>query len=144
MVNGQRLKVYYEPDVVPLHHIHHGRRARTSSLGRKTRCGFFVNSFFIFLEFLAKIYWANFFSWAKNAKKGWHMGNRARPTPGTGWAGRHGPTDPVGPRWRFAQFFPRMLLFDFLLSENLKGSLNKENVVSRVFLFGLFICRIGT
>jgi hypothetical protein len=37
MVNGQRLKVYYEPDVVPLHH---GRRARTSSLGHKTRCGF--------------------------------------------------------------------------------------------------------
>jgi hypothetical protein len=22
MVNGQRLKVYYEPDVVPLHHIY--------------------------------------------------------------------------------------------------------------------------
>jgi hypothetical protein len=21
MVNGQRLKVYYEPDVVPLHHV---------------------------------------------------------------------------------------------------------------------------
>jgi hypothetical protein len=37
MVNGQRLKVYYEPSVVPLHH---GRRARTSSLGRKTQCGF--------------------------------------------------------------------------------------------------------
>jgi hypothetical protein len=33
-----------------------------------------------------------------------------------------------------------MLLFDFLLrSENFKESLNKENVVSRVFLFGLFI-----
>jgi hypothetical protein len=33
-----------------------------------------------------------------------------------------------------------MLLFDFLLwSENFKGSLNKENAVSRVFLFGLFI-----
>jgi hypothetical protein len=31
----------------------------------------FVNSFsFIFLEFLVKIYWANFFSWATNAKKG--------------------------------------------------------------------------
>jgi hypothetical protein len=31
----------------------------------------FVNSFsFIFLEFLMKICWANFFSWAKNAKKG--------------------------------------------------------------------------
>jgi hypothetical protein len=33
-----------------------------------------------------------------------------------------------------------MLLFDFLLrSEHFKGSLNKENEVSRVFLFGLFI-----
>jgi hypothetical protein len=33
-----------------------------------------------------------------------------------------------------------MLLFDFLLwSENFKGSLNKENAVSRVFLFRLFI-----
>jgi hypothetical protein len=33
-----------------------------------------------------------------------------------------------------------MLLFDFLLqSENFKGSLNKENEVSRVFFFGLFI-----
>jgi hypothetical protein len=33
-----------------------------------------------------------------------------------------------------------MLLFDFLLwSEKFKGRLNKENVVSRVFLFGVFI-----
>jgi hypothetical protein len=33
-----------------------------------------------------------------------------------------------------------MLLFDFLLlSENFKGSFNKENAVSRVFLFRLFI-----
>jgi hypothetical protein len=33
-----------------------------------------------------------------------------------------------------------MLLFNFLLwSENFKGSLNKENAISRVFLFGLFI-----
>jgi hypothetical protein len=33
-----------------------------------------------------------------------------------------------------------MLLFDFLLwSENFKGSLNKENAISRVFLFELFI-----
>jgi hypothetical protein len=37
------------------------------------------------------------------------------------------------------QFFPRLCLFDFLLwSENFKGSLKKENAVSRVFLFGLF------
>jgi hypothetical protein len=35
---------------------------------------------------------------------------------------------------------PDLLLFDFLLrSENFKGSLNKENEVPRVFLFGLFI-----
>jgi hypothetical protein len=33
-----------------------------------------------------------------------------------------------------------LLLFDFLLrSENFKGSLNKKNEASRVFLFGLFI-----
>jgi hypothetical protein len=33
-----------------------------------------------------------------------------------------------------------LLLFDLLLrSENFKGSLNKENEVLRVFLFGLFI-----
>jgi hypothetical protein len=33
-----------------------------------------------------------------------------------------------------------MFLFDFLLrSENFNGSLNKENEVPRVFLFGLFI-----
>jgi hypothetical protein len=38
------------------------------------------------------------------------------------------------------RFFPGMLLLDFLLwSENFKGSLNKENEVPRVFLFGLFI-----
>jgi hypothetical protein len=36
-VNGQWIKVYYEPDVVPLHH---GRRSRTSGLGQKTRHGF--------------------------------------------------------------------------------------------------------
>jgi hypothetical protein len=35
---------------------------------------------------------------------------------------------------------PELLLFDFLLrSEKFKGSLNKENEVPRVFLFGLFI-----
>jgi hypothetical protein len=33
-----------------------------------------------------------------------------------------------------------MLLFNFLLrSGNFKGSLNKKNEVSRVFIFGLFI-----
>jgi hypothetical protein len=36
----------------------------------KNKVWIFVNNFsFIFLEFLAKIYWANFFSWAKKAKK---------------------------------------------------------------------------
>jgi hypothetical protein len=35
---------------------------------------------------------------------------------------------------------PELLLFVFLLrSKNFKGSLNKENDVPRVFLFGLFI-----
>jgi hypothetical protein len=80
-----------------------------------------------------KIYWANFFSWAKNAKKGWYTGDGTGPAPGTGWAGRPGPTGPGGPSGD-------SLLFDFLLwSENFQGSLNKENAVSRVFLSALFI-----
>jgi hypothetical protein len=55
----------------------------------------FVNSFsFNFLEFLAKIYWVNFFPWAKKAKKGRYTGvigvdvtfvARTGPAPGTGW-----------------------------------------------------------
>jgi hypothetical protein len=37
----------------------------------KNKAWIFVNSFsFNFLEFLAKIYWANFFPWSKEAKKG--------------------------------------------------------------------------
>jgi hypothetical protein len=96
----------------------------------------FINSFsFIFLDFLANIYWANFFSRAKNEKRAVHR--------------RLDWTDPrnrvVRPaQWRRGDgspwFFPDSLLFDFLLcSENFKGSLNKENADSRVFLFELFI-----
>jgi hypothetical protein len=101
----------------------------------------FVNSFsFIFLEFLAKIYWANFFSWAKNAKKDGTQETGPDRPPEQG-----GPAGPVRPAQgesdsSSSQFFPRMLLFDFhLWSENFNGSLNKENAVSRVFLFELFI-----
>jgi hypothetical protein len=100
-----------------------------------------VNSFsFIFLEFLAKIYWANFFSWAKNAKKGGTQETGPdRPPEQGGPAGSVRPAqgEPGGGSPRF---FPGSLHFDFLLwSKNFKGSLNKENAVSRVFLFGLFI-----
>jgi hypothetical protein len=36
----------------------------------KNKTWIFVNSFYFnFLEFLAKIYWANFFPWAKEAKR---------------------------------------------------------------------------
>jgi hypothetical protein len=46
----------------------------------------------------------------------------------------------VGPNGVLPQFFPDLLLFNFLLrSENFKGSLNKEIEVPGVFLFGLFI-----
>jgi hypothetical protein len=112
----------------------------------KNKVQIFVNSFsFIFLEFLAKIYWANFFPWAKKAKKGWYTGNRTGPAPGTGWAGQPGPTGPVGPRQRFPRFFLDLLLFDFLLqSENFKESLNKENEVSRGFLSDYLFGRIGS
>jgi hypothetical protein len=43
----------------------------------KNKAWIFVNSFsFNFLEFLAKIYWANFFPWAEKAKKGRYAGNQ--------------------------------------------------------------------
>jgi hypothetical protein len=55
----------------------------------------FVNSFsFIFLEFLTKIYRANFFSWAENAKKDGSQKTGPDRPPGTGWAGRPGRTGP--------------------------------------------------
>jgi hypothetical protein len=46
----------------------------------KNKAWIFVNSFsFNFLEFLAKIYWANFFPWAEKVKKGRYTGNRTGP-----------------------------------------------------------------
>jgi hypothetical protein len=116
MVNGQRLKVYYEPDVVPLHHIDVftiEEEPRT-----KNKVLIFVNSFsFIFLEFLAKFYRANFLSWAKNVK--YENAEQGAPA---------GPVRPAqgGSSGGSPRFFPRTCLFDFLLwSENFKGSLKK-------------------
>jgi hypothetical protein len=42
MVNGQRLKVYYEPDVVPLHHVDVFTMEEEPERlqGRKIRCEF--------------------------------------------------------------------------------------------------------
>jgi hypothetical protein len=87
----------------------------------KNKAWFFVNSFsFNFLEFLEKIYWANFFPWAEKAKKGCTRETGPNRPPEQG-----GPAGPVRPaqwaRWRFAPVFPDLLLFDFLLrSENLR------------------------
>jgi hypothetical protein len=56
----------------------------------KNKAWIFVNSFsFNFLEFLAKIYWANFFPWVEKEKKGRYMGNRPLE--------QGGPADPVRP-----------------------------------------------
>jgi hypothetical protein len=78
----------------------------------KNKAWIFVNSFsFNFLEFLAKIYWDNFFPWAKKEKKGRYTGNWTGPAPGTRWAGRSGPTGPVGPRRWFTLVFPRKAPF---------------------------------
>jgi hypothetical protein len=73
MVNGQRLKVYYEPDVVPFTMLMSSPWKKSPSVWprMKNKAWIFVNSFsFNFLKFLAKIYWANFFPWAEKAKKG--------------------------------------------------------------------------
>jgi hypothetical protein len=109
----------------------------------KNEAWLFVNSFSSnFLEFLAKIYWANVFPWAEKAKKGRYTENRNGPDRPTEQGGPAGPVGSaqVGPSSVSPRFFPELLLFDFLLrSENIKGSLNKEIEVPRVFLFGQFI-----
>jgi hypothetical protein len=59
----------------------------------KNKASTFVNSFSIsFLEFFAKIYWANFFPWAKEEKIGRCAKNWTDPAPEAGWAGRPRPT----------------------------------------------------
>jgi hypothetical protein len=107
----------------------------------KNKAWFFVNSFSVnFLEFLTKIYWANFFPWAKEAKNGGAIKTGPARPPKQG-----GPAGPVRPAWSGlgggrSRFLPELLLFDFLLrSENFKASLQKENEVPRVFLFRLLI-----
>jgi hypothetical protein len=83
---------------------------------------------------------AYFFSWAKNAKKGGTRETGPDRPPEQG--GPAGPVQPAqwGPGGGSPRFFPGMLLFDFLIwSENFKGRLSKENQVSKVFLFRLFI-----
>jgi hypothetical protein len=66
MVNGQRPEVYFELDIVPLHHIDVFIMEDEH----------YVNSpSFIFLEFLMKFYQDNFFTWARNSKIVGHAKN---------------------------------------------------------------------
>jgi hypothetical protein len=66
--------------------------------------------------------------------------NRTEPACKPRQAGWPSPTGPGGPDGGSPPVFPGTCPFDFLLwSENFKGSLKKENAVSRVFLFRLFI-----
>jgi hypothetical protein len=78
----------------------------------KNKAWISVNNFsFNFLEFLAKTYWANFFPWAKEAKKGRCTKNRPGPTPETGWAGQPSPTGLGGSRRRSIPVFARIAPF---------------------------------
>jgi hypothetical protein len=112
----------------------------------KNKAWIFVNSFsFSFLEFLAKIYWANFFPWAEKLKKGRYTGNQTGLAPGTGWAGRPSWIGPGGPVAVSPQFFLKLLLFDFLLqSQNFKGSLNKEIEVLGFSFSDYLFSRVGS
>jgi hypothetical protein len=107
----------------------------------KNKAWIFVNSFSLnFLEFITKIYWANFFPWAEKAKKGGTRETGPDRPPEQVWPASPVRSAQVGPGTFLPWFFPGLLLFDFLLrSENFKGSLNKEIEVPIVFLFGLFI-----
>jgi hypothetical protein len=84
-----------------------------------------------------KFYRAIFFTWAENAKLVGHAKNQTEPACKPGKAGWPGPTDP-GVQAAVCPRFP-LCVFDFLVwSYNFKGSQEKENMVSRVFLPGLF------
>jgi hypothetical protein len=142
MVNDLRFTM--NPTLCPFTMLMSSPRKKSPNVPPRTKnkTWIFVNSFsFNFLEFLAKIYWANFFPWAKKAKKGGaRKTGPARPPRQGGSAGPVRPAQ-VGPDGGWFRFLPELVLFDFLLrSENFKGSLNKENEVPRVFPFGLFIC----
>jgi hypothetical protein len=90
----------------------------------KNKAWIFVNCFsFNLLDFLAKIYWANFFPWAEKSKKGGTRETGPGRPPEQG--GLTGPVESaqVGPDGVSPRFFPELLLFNFLLrSENLNGS----------------------
>jgi hypothetical protein len=63
----------------------------------KNKASTFVDSFsFSFLEFFVKIYWANFFPWAKEEKTGRCAKKPDRPDPEAGWVDRPRPTGPKG------------------------------------------------
>jgi hypothetical protein len=106
----------------------------------KNKAWIFVNSFpFNFLEFLAKIYRANFSHRLRRRKRAVHE-KQARPGP-RGRVGRPAQSD--RPRWVPTavdpSFCPNCSFSNSFFGQNFKGNLNKENEDPRVFLFGLFI-----
>jgi hypothetical protein len=106
MVNGLRFTT--NPTLCPFTMLMSSPWKKSPNIPPRTKnkAWIFVNSFsFNFLEFLVKIYWANFFPWAKEAKKGRCMKNRTGPTPETGWVGRPSPTGPSGSRRRLIPVF---------------------------------------
>jgi hypothetical protein len=114
MVNGLRFTT--NPTLCPFTMLISSpwKKSPNIRLRTKNKAWIFVNSFsFIFLDFLVKIYRANFFSWDKKAKKG---GTRET---GPDWPLRQGgPAGPVRPAQQGSssgspRFFPDLLLFDF-------------------------------
>jgi hypothetical protein len=70
MVNGLRFTT--NPMLCPFTTLMSSPWKKSSNVRPRTKnkTWIFVNSFFNFLEFLAKIYWANFFPWAEKEKRG--------------------------------------------------------------------------
>jgi hypothetical protein len=72
----------------------------------KDKVQIFVNSFsFIFSGVSHEDLLGQLFPMGQEGEKGRYTGNQTSPAPETGWAGRLGPTGPVGPRRRFAPDF---------------------------------------
>jgi hypothetical protein len=118
MVNGQRLRFTMNPTLFPFITLMPSPWKKSPNVWPRTKnkAWISVNSFsFNFLEFLVKIYWANFSHVLRKRKKGGTRETEPDRPPEQG--GSAGPvrSAQVGPGGVSPRFFPGLLLFDFLL-----------------------------
>jgi hypothetical protein len=99
VVNGRGLRFTTNPTSCPFTMLTSSPWKKSPNVRPRTKnkASTIVNSvYFNFLEFFAKIYWANFSHGLRKKKIGRCAKNWTDPAPETGWAGRPRPTGPEG------------------------------------------------